>query len=140
MKAADVQRMLTLYNTANIKKRVEAIATELRAASLLPSGGRGAYAPDVSALEAARFTIAVAGSERVSDAVEVASDLAVIVNSSGELLIDRIMRIVGGADPANNVRAIRVCAPFAAAEILNNDGSYELFFRADKWANADFVP
>lgn len=138
MKATDVQRNLCLYR--NMRKRTEAISTELRGVAMLPSGGRGPYAPDITAADAARFALAVAGAERVSDASSAANDLANIVDKNGESLLNRISQTIDGTIPSFRIRAIRLYASMPMAEVLNRDGSMELFFTSAKWAEDRFQP
>ena len=138
MKSTTVLRNLSLYQFTH--KRVEAIATELRKAALLPQGGRR-YGTELTCEQAALFALAVAGAERVSDAADVATKLAALVNSRGDATL---LRFVADAicEPtmAREVRHARVIFESSMAEVTMRTGQVERFFPAHEWAKSAFVP
>ena len=95
MKVTEVQSCLAMYGFLS-SKRVEAIATKLRATGILPKGGRGRHSPHASAHEIALFALAVAGAERVEDACDVAAKFAVLVDGEGARLVDDLAERIAG--------------------------------------------
>lgn len=138
MKATTVQRNLSLYQFTH--KRVEAIATELRKAGLLPKAGRGIFAPSVSCEQAAVFALAVAGAERVVDAVQVANELANLVDQDGAKLSMVLSIAICTPHIAAGIRHVRVMTESKMAEVTMQDGTVRRFFDSASWLQEGFVP
>lgn len=144
MKITDCQMLMVSIGGAS-PKRLEAIATELRNAALLPKGGRGPWAPEVGGSEVSAFLLAVAGAERVQDAVATAQLLSGLVNPiTGEGLIDRLSAYVTGGRDIVGLRHIRVSAAARTAEVTvqseNGHRSVEYFCHTDAIACVGFEP
>lgn len=132
MKATTVQRNLSLYQFTH--KRVEAIATEMRKAGLLPKAGRGLHAPNLSCEAAVQFALAVAGAERVVDAAQTARELAELVDEDNNTLNIVLATAVHSPHLARNIRYVRVMAETQMAEITYRDGKVRNFFTNERWA------
>jgi hypothetical protein len=141
MKVASVQTLLSLYRFT--QRRVESIATELRAHGVLPKGGRGPYAPEISPHETAMFILAVAGAEKVADAVGAAQRLSVLTDHNGQNLADTLAAILADPERAHKVLHIRVMAEgdTPSAEFTPRTGSNRhLFFDPERWLDKGFKP
>lgn len=121
-------------------KRAEAIGTQLRAAGLLPKGGRGPYAPDANEAEVALYTIAVGASQKVTDAVEAATTLAGIVDDEGNSLLRTVTVALSDKDTAFNIRHIRLFPHVPMAEVTLRDGKVLRYFTSQMWSQSGFVP
>jgi hypothetical protein len=142
VKTTDAQSILSMYGGATAK-RAEAIATELRAANLLPKGGRGFNAPDITEQEVVFFALAVAGADRVADAATTAANLACLVNAEGRSLGVVLTKLVAGENQYDDVRHIRVDGANQRSEILyRRDGLLMIdhFFPSDEWSKPGFAP
>lgn len=143
MKISEAQMIASLTG-GTTTKRAEAIATELRSANLLPKGGRGPYAPEASNEEIALYLLAVAGAERVADAVASANDLASIQDAEGRTLLDIVAKALASPAHASCIRNIRVLAHVPMAEVTyreagNHDRCARLFAK-EQWGTTGFNP
>lgn len=140
MKAVDVQQCLSMYGDASIK-RAEAIGTVLRSANMLPSGGRGRHAPDITVEQAAMFALAVAAAESVADAVKVALPLAGLENNQEVKLIDRLSGFILDLDAARSCEYVHLLPSARMAVVTYADGgAREWFFAQGRWEDEKFVP
>ncbi|WP_298190981.1 hypothetical protein [Novosphingobium sp.] len=138
MKIAAAQRNLSLYDLAD--KRVEAIATQLRGAGLLPKGGRGPYAPDANEVEIALFTIAVGAGGKVADAVETAMGLAKTVDADGLQLLKVLAHAVSDTDKAHSIQCVYLFPGRPMARMALRDGLTRHFFAPAHWTAHGFNP
>lgn len=143
MKIAEAQTIACLHG-GTTTKRAEAIATELRAADLLPKGGRGPYAPEASLHEIAIYLLAVAGAERVADAATDAIRLAAIENADGCSLVDAMADALSSVKNTLAIRHIRVMAHIPMAEITYRTPAQPdhcgQFFVKELWETPNFNP
>ena len=143
MKIVDVQRNLSLHG-AMTAKRAEAIGTQLRGAGLLPKGGRGPHAPDANETEIAHYILAMAGADRVADAVDTAHTLAGIVDKQGSTLLSVLAQAVASPSDAYAIRHIRVVSHIPMAEVTyRREGcpdTCERFFSPGLWGSGQMVP
>lgn len=142
MKVTKAQSTLSMYGGASAA-RAEAIATELRSAGLLPKGGRGQFAPDASEAAVAAFALAVAGAEKVADAVETIVNLSKLVDRHGAKLLAVLAHALGNGAVARSIRHIRVLPVCNMAEVTyRSEGKpdiVERFFPPEAWVGG-FVP
>ena len=146
MKVMAAQSNLCLYGPKG-RVRAESTAVELRRVGLLPKGGRGAHAPDITPAEAAVFALVLASTETVARSAETAVALRQIHNRQGETLIAAIGRQMAG-QCARNVLCVRILpdrdALPCAAEIWLRAGEGEAivehFARPDLWEAPGFSP
>lgn len=139
MKATSLQRNLSLYQFT--RKRVEAIGTVLRNASMLPKGGRGIHAPNVTCEQAAVFALAVASAETVESAAKSALILANLVDVTGNVrLVHAIAEAICTPGVADNIRHVRVVVESKMAEITMRDGTVKSFFEIGQWQTPGFSP
>lgn len=141
MRVSDAERILSLYGYT--RRRVEAISTELRKVGFLPSGGRGLYAPHISCRTAAHFMLAVAGAERIADAVEMVLSTKMHRTPSGLGLIETLERAICRPDEASKVAHVLVFPipgkPFV--EIAYRNGNLpRRFFTQEVLDTPDFAP
>lgn len=138
---SELQRLAALYGGPT-SKRVEAIATELRNAGLLPKGGRGPYAPVANPDEISMLLLAVAGSDRVADAPKIAKVFARCVDANGKSLLSLISDALRNESGAPAIRHIRVQAftPMAEVTFRGQSGRCEYFFSPELWTEPQFAP
>lgn len=143
MKIASLQQLCSLHGGVTVK-RVEAIATELRNAGLIPKGGRGPHAPVAKPHEMAIFVLAAAGANRVSDAAKDAQALAGVVDSHGNSLLSILSEAFLDDAKAHAIYHIRVFSHIPMAEVTFREGlgggRYERFFSPAKWQAVQFFP
>jgi hypothetical protein len=143
VKVSQVQSIVSLHGGATVK-RAEAIATELRAVGLLPKGGRGPHAPVCPPLYAGYYLLAVAGAERIADAVENAMDLGGTVNAEHRFLSHILDEAICSPEKAYAICCIRVMAHIPMAEVVYRDadgpGATDRFFAEEVWKRPDFKP
>jgi hypothetical protein len=143
MKAARGQANLACSGGAS-EKRVEAIATELRADGMLPKGGRGPHAPDATAEELGLLMLAVAAATRIADAAETAQSLAATTNEIGETLINVIGSAIANPIEARAIRHIRLMPTYPMAEVTYRSDDHPdrcvRFFDAATWQVSGMVP
>lgn len=139
MKAVEVQRNLSMYGGASTK-RAEAIGTVLRNANMLPLGGRGRHAPDITVEQAVMFGLAVAATENIVDAVSVARSLAELENKEGGTLLDSLSGFILDADAALTCDYVHLLPAINGAIITYVDGRREWFFEPSLWQDDKLVP
>ena len=132
MRVSDIQTCLSIGG-GTTSKRAEAIATELRGANLLPKGGRGPYAPDADAVDAAAFVLAVVGAERIGDAVMTSLTLSALIDASGCPLSDILTGFLRRPQSCSDVRRLIVQPIIPMAEINFYDGPSRFFSTSAFW-------
>ncbi|MBX3562580.1 MAG: hypothetical protein KF780_12310 [Sphingomonas sp.] len=141
MKVAAIQALFANNNFASAR-RIEGIATELRGAGLLPKGGRGPHAPDANEAHAALFALAVAGAERVQDAVSTAITVKKMVDEKGMDVFFALSHAIGDPIMAAMIRRVQVW-PFGAEITWRHPGEadhVQRFFEPATWGLEHFDP
>lgn len=124
MRARDLELLLpTLsgHTAADLDLRFR----ELRKMRMLPTGGRGRHAPDITAEHVATILIAVAGSTKAIEAARAVLDFAPLreVEGGGETFAEALTTILNDEDLAGVVGAVRLCRTLNFAEIEYENGA-----------------
>lgn len=127
MFATDLQSTLALFGGVT-DSRAESISLRLRAANLLPKGGRGLSAPSLSPIEAARLMIAAAATPTVEMAVETVLAVAALAHSQHGQFGEYLAHLLGDDDAARSVRHIRILPRSGLVEITMKDDELIRFF------------
>ncbi len=131
MNVADVIRTVIYNKTANAG-RLEAVATELRRLDLLPKGGRGLWAPQISPTEAATLLLTFAAVERVQETGDVISNLATLEHPTKGAFLPFVAEQISGSSAYSKVREITIFPQGTLAEVAIEDGVTR-FLPSDAW-------
>lgn len=143
MKATHIIQLASLYG-GETTKRAEAVATQLRQMGHLPKGGRGPYAPNINAVEAANYLLCAAAAGRalrVEDVPGMVTNLIELVDAEGVPLLKFIGAVLSSAHLAHSVQCLRVFPHMPMVEIEWRDGQKaKRFFLPALWATNGFTP
>ena len=125
MIARDLERILGERNVATAAE-LDLMARELRKFNILPTGGRGPYAPKIDAARVANFVIAAAGSSKASHAARTVLDYTDLTPTDGERsefigaekLGEAVTFMFSEQAHAEIVDCLRICRTGPAAEIV----------------------
>jgi hypothetical protein len=99
---------------------------QLRELELLPTGGRGPHAPDISAKHAAYMLLGLGSSSVAAEAGNTAKRYAAFVNhhdpKSDTTLLERLTELLSDPERANEVEEVRVCRTYPWVLIVAKNG------------------
>jgi hypothetical protein len=102
--------------------KADTITRRLRESGKLPSGGRGANAPQIGAREAAIFLIAVAGSPKAIDAPTRVDKLSKLrSDGGGPTFLDAVEGLLADQNARQNVREVRIARTHRGAVIISDE-------------------
>lgn len=128
MKSSDLERLLVGAGAAASK--VATITGRLRDAEWLPKAGRGPYAPQITADQAAATLAAVAGSSQSKNAGNRIEKLAELTRDgmpSGTSFLGALAELLSDEDLAKEVQEVRVARTIGRATIIYLDGKSDEF-------------
>jgi hypothetical protein len=98
----------------------------LRELNLLPTGGRGPHAPQITPEHSGYMLLGLA-SAVASDAGEAAKRYAAFVEPKGGKLIDRLTQLLSDPDRANQIDEVRLCRTHPWVMIVTSEGKREIY-------------
>lgn len=131
MRVRQLERLLTTLGAS--ATALDIVTRQLREATRLPIGGRGANAPHITGDEAAWIIIALASTETASQAVAGLSrqtELQLpreVEPRHSRSFVDTVQLILGSQEWAGNVVEIRVGRSHARSQVIYTNGDVENF-------------
>lgn len=129
MNVRDLERLLIERGAGAAK--IDAVTRRLRAVGRLPRGGRGPNAPAISSKEAATILVALAGSQKGTEADARLDKLEVVRSQSrarfGTPVLDAVARVLDDPSSTPGLDQVRVGRMTQHVEFTYDDGRKEEF-------------
>lgn len=146
MKLRQAEANCCLYGRRG-RVRAESIAVELRRDAVMPKGGRGPYAPDISEPQAALYALVVAAAPTVAQSGETVVHLNKLATRGGETIIAALARQMAG-QCRRDILCVRIlpdrdglpCAAEIWLKAGEGEALVEHFARPDMWEAPGFNP